>query len=389
MAHLTIANCRLPTTGNRLSTIRVRDGRIAAIEPASPCTTDSCLNAQGRLLAPGFIDVHIQGAGGCDVLDATPDALRKIAAVCARFGTTSFLATTVYRPQGNNKHLDVCAGLFGQDLGGANMLGIHLEGPFISPGKRGMIQPDGIGKPSSDTLDQIFGICQGHLSMMTIAPELEGCLGLVRTLADCGVVASLGHTLASYEQSLDGIRAGITHATHLFNAMPSLHHRTPGPLAAIFESRNVSVQVIPDGVHLHPAVVRMAFELLGSERFVSITDGIQAMGLGDGSFVYNGIPYKSIGGAARYKDGTLIGTALGLGELLPRVMHFTDCSLETAIQTMTESPARAIGVFDRKGSIQVGKDADLVLLNEDLSVWKTMVDGRIAYQAEAGMGPSR
>jgi N-acetylglucosamine-6-phosphate deacetylase len=215
---------------------------------------------------------------------------------------------------------------------------------------------------------------------MTIAPELPGSLQIIRSLVESGITASFAHSNGTYEQTLDGFNAGISHATHLFNAMPSLHHRSPGPLVAIFQTKHIIAQLIPDGVHIHPAVLKLAFETLGPNRTIPITDGMQAMGLGDGKFIYNGVEYESKEGTARYKDGTLIGTALGLSQLLQRFMAFTDCPLEIAIKTVTENPARLLGLGDRKGAVTAGMDADLVLLGDDLSVHATIVAGNIVFR---------
>ncbi len=197
---------------------------------------------------------------------------------------------------------------------------------------------------------------------------------------DCNVIASFGHSNATYEQTLDGFNAGISHVTHLFNAMASIHHRSPGPIVAIFENKDVTAQIICDGVHIYPSVLRFSFETLGPERTILITDGMQAMGMGDGEYVYNGIAYESRNGAARYKDGTLIGTALGLSQLVKRLMGFTGCPVDVAIKTVTENPARLLGLEDRKGSIAPGYDADLVLLDDDFSVHTTIVAGKIVFQ---------
>lgn len=290
------------------------------------------------------------------------------------------LATTVYRSDGDNEHLTLAAEHAGRDIGGANLVGIHLEGPFIAANKKGMIQPGCICGPSMEVLDKILDITAGKLAMMTIAPELEGGLEIIRRLADSKIVASFAHSEADYEQTLAGIAAGISHVTHLFNAMSGVHHRSPGPLVAIFENENVTTQLIADGVHLHPSILKFVFKILGPERIVLITDGMQAMGLPDGQYVYNGVEYESREGAARYKDGTLIGTALGLSELVKRFISFTGCGLDVAVRMVTENPAKVLGLADRKGSIAVGKDADLVLLDDDLSVQTTIVGGKIAFE---------
>ncbi len=378
---LLITNCRLFDVPDEAQTtsILIENGTITQIGQINPPTGCNTLDAQGRIAAPGFIDVHIQGAGGADVLDATPEALKAISHTCARFGATSFLATTVFKPAQKNQHLTVSSDHVGRDLGGANLLGIHLEGPFISMQKKGMIQPDCICPSSMQVLDEILDITNGQLKMMTIAPELPECTQIIKRLIDSSVIASFGHSSATYEQTIEGFNAGISHVTHLFNAMPSLHHRAPGPLAAIFQTKHITAQLIPDGVHIHPAVLKLAYEILGPNRTIPITDGMQALGLGDGQFIYNGIEYESKNGTARYKDGTLIGTALGLSQLLERLTSFTGCPFETAIKTITQKTAELLGIEDRKGSIANGKDADLVLLDRNYSVHTTIVAGKVVF----------
>ena len=383
MPSLLIRNCRpfdAPETSASQSVL-VRDGRIDGIVPMESRTrADELLDAGGRTLAPGFMDVHIQGAGGVDVLDATPKALETLSRTCARFGVTGFLATTVYMAGQENAHLRVAAECTGRDLGGARLLGVHLEGPFISREKRGMIQPDCLAPPSQATLDHIESLLGDGLKMMTVAPELPGGRDVIRSLVARGAIASFGHSNASYDETLAGFDAGVTHVTHLFNAMPSLHHREPGPLAAIFERPEITCQAITDGVHLHPAVVRLLFHALGAERLVTITDGMQALGLPDGQYVYKGgLSYEARNGVARYVDGTLIGTAVGLNQMLARLVRFTGCSPAAAIRTVTENPARILGLRQNKGRIAPGYDADLVLLDPGFSVSTTIVGGRVVY----------
>jgi N-acetylglucosamine-6-phosphate deacetylase len=381
LQRLLITNCRLFDVPDetKIVSILIENGTIIQIGQINTNTGCKTLDAQGRIAAPGFIDVHIQGAGGADILDATPEALKAISHTCARFGVTSFLATTVFKPEQKNQHLTVSADHVGRDLGGANLLGIHLEGPFISIPKKGMIQPDCICHPSTQVLDEILDTTNGQLKMMTIAPELPDCAQLIKCLTDSSVIASFGHSSATYEQTIEGFNAGISHVTHLFNAMPSLHHRAPGPLAAIFQTKHITAQLIPDGVHIHPAVLKLAYEILGPNRTIPITDGMQALGLGDGKFIYNGIEYESKNGTARYEDGTLIGTALGLSQLLKRLTSFTDCPFESAIKAVTQKTAELLGVEDRKGSIAPGKDADLVLLDRNYTVHKTIVAGKVVF----------
>jgi len=379
-----IRDCRLPGAGEQeRRNVLIEDGVIAEIGGDEIVGGGGILEAEGRTLAPGFIDVHIQGAGGGDTLDGTVEGLEAISRTCAGYGVTGFLATTVYKVGQENGHIANAAKCVGRGLGGANLLGIHLEGPFIAGDRRGMIKPDCVCEPSEGVLDEIMETAGSGISMMTIAPELEGSEGLVKRLVKEGVVASFGHSGASYEQTKVGFEWGISHVTHCFNAMPGVHHRQPGPLVAIFESEDVTVQLICDGVHIHPAVLRIVLRVLGKERVVVITDGMGAMGMGDGGYIYSGLEYEVKDGACRYKDGTLIGTAVGMSELVKNVVGFTGWGPADVVRCASENPAKILGIWERKGSVEVGKDGDVVLLGEDLSVYATVVGGRVVWRSPA------
>ncbi|MBN1836736.1 MAG: N-acetylglucosamine-6-phosphate deacetylase [Spirochaetales bacterium] len=344
---------------------------------------DRVVEVPGTIVAPSLLDVHIQGAGGSDVLDAEPEALERISAVCARFGVTGFLATTVYRPEADNRHLEVAAAACGGQLPGADCLGVHLEGPFIASGKRGMIQPDCLSEAAPRVLERILEQCRGTLRMMTIAPELPGALDQIDRMCRAGVVASFGHSQAGYRETCEGVAAGISHATHLFNAMNGLHHREPGPLPALWEAPGLSVQLICDGVHIQAPVLRLAASLFGGERLVLITDGMQAMGLPEGRYSYRGLPYDSRGGTTRYVDGTLIGTALGMTELIQRCQGILEWPLGALLRAASVNPARVLGLEGRTGSLEAGKDADLVVLDSELAVRMTFKRGAAVYDARA------
>lgn len=384
-AQLLLRNCRLYDRKDPSGTcdVLIQDGKISQIGGLSRKTVaERVIDADGNILAPGFIDVHIQGAGGGDILDGTPVALSTMSTTLARLGITGFLATTVIKPSENNRHLKtVVQYIRHQPLEGAQVLGIHLEGPFINPKRRGGISAEAIRKPSRRLLTEIIEISAGTLKMMTVAPELPGSDEIIRMLLDNGIIPALGHTDADYETARKAFKMGIPHVTHIFNAMPSLHHRRPGPLLAVFENREVSAQIISDGVHLHPRIVNYLYEQLGGDRCICITDGIQAIGLRDGEYVYNGKKYTAKDGIARYHDGTLIGTAVGAGEIACRFRQFTGCQLGEAIDTITKNPASLLGLRDRQGAIEIGLDADLVIMKEDFSIRYSIIDGEVVHQA--------
>jgi len=337
------------------------------------------LNAGGNMVIPGFIDVHVQGAGGADTLDGTEKALRTIAKTLAKNGTTSFLATTVVTDR-KSAHLGVVGKAIKNGTGGANLLGIHLEGPYINPLRKGMIKKENIRtKISAKELKQIIKLCRNKLSMMTLAPELSGALEAISFLKKNGIVVSFGHSNATYEQTRQGLKAGINHVTHIFNAMPQLHHRSPGPLAAIFENKNCFVQLISDGVHIHQSVVRLLLKAVGIKRIVLITDAMSAAGLPDGSYLYNGLRYRSHRGAARYHDGTLIGTALMLRDIAKRMIEMTGITVSEAIEAASLNPAKALGIDRAKGSIERGKDADIAVIDRNFNVKNTIIGGRVIF----------
>ncbi len=379
---LLIKNCRIynSLSSNQLKNILVENGKITDIDSTIISESNKTLDIDGKIIAPGLIDVHIQGAGGADILDGTEDALQVISKTLARVGTTSFLGTTVVKPQENNKHLKLANNYIEQGLDGANLLGFHLEGPFINYNKRGGLDPASIYDSSPEKFEEVLKVTEGNLRMMTIAPELPGNLEIIKELRRNNIVAAFAHSEADFEETKKGFDAGINHVTHIFNAMLPLHHRKPGPLAAIFENKEVSAQIISDGHHLHPAIVKILYKFLGADRCICITDGVQAIGLPEGNYVYNGREYTSKNGAARYLDGTLIGSAMSLANIALRFWKFTGCSFDEAINSASKNPAMLLGIYDRKGSIDINKDADLIVFDEDYSIFATIIGGKVVYK---------
>jgi N-acetylglucosamine-6-phosphate deacetylase len=359
----------------------IDNGKIAYVgatrRVAPTCT--KVIDCRGKFICPGFIDVHVQGAGGCDILDGNFEAINTIAKTLAKNGTTSFLATTVYKTNSKKQlHLDAVRKAMDRGTDGAEVLGTHLEGPFISPKKCGMITKANITGCSKKKFDEVLDACRGSLKMMTVAPELSGAIDIIKQLRKNRIVASIGHTDATYEQAIKGFDAGITHTTHVFNAMKGIHHREPGAAGAVLIDDRISVQIIADGRHLHPAVVKLVVKQKGIERVALITDSMSAAGLPDGKYVYNDLKYESKNGLAVYcGTDTFIGTALTLNGVIKRIIGMGIVNLEQAVEMASIVPAEVLGIDNKKGSLEKGKDADIVVMDKNCNVSKTFVAGKV------------
>jgi len=372
-----IKNARIVNPwGETLADILIQNSKIKKIGESLTANGVEKVNVDGDMVFPGFIDIHIHGGGGADVLDEDEEAINTISKACAEHGVTGFLATTFYKIGQENKHLEAVLKRVSKGLDGARFLGFHLEGPFISKHRKGGIRDSSICNPSLSVLSNIMDKCKNWLRMMTIAPELEGSEEVIKILLEKGVVVSFGHSSADYEQTLQAIKMGVKHVTHLFNAMPSIHHRAPGPPLAIFESKDVTVQIISDGAHIHPSMIRFTVNILGDDRIILITDGVRSTGLPDGKYVYDGIDYISVNGTARFIDGRLIGTSAGMNELARRFLDYTRLPLSSVAKTASLNPAKLLGIHEQKGSIEEGKDADLVVIGEDFKVHMTLIEGK-------------
>jgi N-acetylglucosamine-6-phosphate deacetylase len=375
---LLIKNALLYTEkdSNRLNDIRISSGKIEKIAPSLNDGDVEIFNADGNIVTPGFIDIHIHGAGGEEATSVHAEHIHTMSQSLAQIGTTGFLATPVYIPATAPENLRLLDS-FEPNSGESQMLGIHLEGPFVNRKKNGGMQQDWILEPSESVLDEIMSSTNGSMKMMTIAPEIDENLKLTSRLQNAGIIPAFGHTTATFEESLEFIRSGVKHITHLYNAMPGIHHREPGPLLAIFEHDDVTVQLISDGNHVSPEIINWTAAQIGTDRIITITDGMQGTGLPDGQYIYNGKEYESRGGTAYYLDGTIIGSTLGLAQHVMNFCKFTGCEFAEAVHTGTLNPARLLGLDHRKGTIDPGKDADLVILDADLQVKNTIIAGEI------------
>lgn len=365
--------------------ILTRDGKIISISPSGGITekVDTIIDGKGKIAIPGLIEMHIHGAGGADSLDGTKEALATISQTLARHGTTSFLSTMVMKPGVENRHLKAAAESTGKSLGGAQLLGIYIEGPFINNAKRGGIVPESITGSSSKVLDQILEETGGSLKMMCVAPEIPGIKKIIEHLLKNKVKVAFGHSDADYKQTKEGFRMGINHVTHLFNAMRSLHHREPGPLAAIFDDPKISIELIGDSHHVHPSLFKMVWALKGPGNIACITDGISGMGLPEGTYVYNNRKYTSKDGLARYLDGTFIGSTMNLLKIAKNFKSFSGSTFSEAIDTVTINPARILGIDQAKGSLETGKDADIVLIDASFKVKHTIISGKTVYESHS------
>ncbi|OQP04483.1 N-acetylglucosamine-6-phosphate deacetylase [Geobacillus sp. 44B] len=360
--------------------------KIVEVGPMSSCPASSEAEVveldPSFSVVPGFIDVHIHGASGADVMDATDEALRTMAKTLPKEGTTSFLATTMTAPieqieralQNVAQYIDSS-----NPSGEAEVLGIHLEGPFISPKRAGAQHPKNIIEPNIELFQKWQNIANGHIRLVTLAPEEKNGLALTAYLKEHGVVASIGHSDAVYKQVKAAIDAGVKHATHLFNGMRGIHHREPGVAGAVLMHEEVICELIADGVHVAPEMIRFAYQNKGSAGLILITDAMRAKCLGAGTYELGGQEVTVQGEKATLRDGTLAGSILKLGDAVKNAMVYTGCTLEDIIRMTSWNPAKQLGVLDRKGSIRAGKDADLVVLNERHDVVMTICRGKLAY----------
>jgi len=332
------------------------------------------LEASGKYVVPGFIDLHVHGGGGADFMDAEQDALRRILAFHAAHGTTGLLATVIPAPI-RKIHQALKAATSFQ---GPGILGIHMEGPFVSPEKSGALNIRWLLASSPQAFDSLVNGYAETIRMVTFAPELPNADTLLERIMAIGAIPSIGHTAAVYDQVTRMLALGASHFTHVPNAMRELHHREPGAVGAALDS-DASVELIADGVHVHPAFVRLLANNRGYDRLCLITDAISASGLSDARCTLGRLEVHVQGGIARLADGTLAGSTLNMKEAVRNFMEFTGCSLPEAVRTATLTPARVLGIGHRKGSLELGKDADIVILDRELNIHHTIIGGQVVY----------
>ena len=356
-------------------TIYIQDGTINLLE-ADCQTSGTVFDAAGRRIVPGFIDIHTHGAVGVDINGASAEDLEKIGKFFAKNGTTSWLASILTdTEEQTSRAISQCIEYQASAGKGAQLLGIHLEGPFLASEFKGAMPEHLLKKGSVDLAASYQRQANGNIRYITVSPEVEGVLELIPQLRELGIVVAMGHSGADYDTAMAAIQAGTAACTHTFNAMAPLHQHRPAIIGAALES-DVYCEMICDGLHLHPAIVRLLWKTKGPQRLVAITDSIMAAGLPDGNY-HLGVNQVVVekGDAKLASDGTRAGSTLTQDRALRNLLSFTGLPLEEILPVLTENPAKLIGVYDRKGSIEDGKDADLVVLDEQNQVADVFLQG--------------
>lgn len=337
------------------------------------------LNLKGQYYAlPGFIDTHIHGAFGSDITDGSPEAWEDISRYKLSQGTTGYLGTVLTGPREETEKLCRDLGRYIKKGENLNLIGVHIEGPYINKEKKGAQNEAYIRKPSLEEVRRWHELLGDGLKLISLAPELKGSRKVIEYASDSDIVTGAVHTSADYEDMQQAFAAGLELGVHLFNGMKGLHHRRPGVVGAFLEDEEMPVEIIADGIHLHPAVIRMVFNCKGSENVLAITDAMRAAGMPAGSYDLGGLEVEIEGNEARLEDGSLAGSTLTMNRALKNLISFTGLDLIQAAKPVSHNPARLLGLNDR-GLLEEGRRADIVLLDENLDVCLTMLEGDILY----------
>ncbi len=360
--------------------IAFEDGKIVAIGKLDD--VEPIFDTDGVVL-PGFIDEHIHGAGGADAMDGTEQALQTISEYVAKEGTTGFLATTMTQsPENIGKALkNVKTVREKGEYKGAEVLGVHLEGPFISPKHVGAQPLEYVAKPAPETFDEYNEISGGNIKVVTLAPEVEGGLDLVKHLAKIGVVASIGHTGAKFSDVEAAVAAGATNVTHTYNAQTPLHHREAGVVGAAMLIDELNCEMICDTIHVSVPAIKIFVKNKPHDKFTLITDAMRAKGMPDGLSELGGQQVFVKNGEARLSDGTLAGSVLKMNVAVKNLVEKVGVSFTDAVDFASANPAKNLGLYDERGSIEVGKRADFAVMDKDYNILCTVIGGKVVYKA--------
>lgn len=342
---------------------------------------DSIMDVADGWICPGFIDIHMHGIAGHDTMDATPESLQAISKALTGYGVTSFLATTMTASYDQlERALQNIVTVNEKGLDGAEVVGIHLEGPWINPRYKGAQNEKDIAAPSLAEVRHLYEIARGLIKVVTIAPEQPGALEAISWLREQGVIVSAGHTGASFDQAKQAVDAGVRHFTHCFNAMTGLHHREPGVVGAAMFHEQLSTELIADGIHVHPAVMRILYRIKSAERLALISDSMRAAALGAGTYDLGGQEVHVSEGEAKLADGTLAGSILTLNQAVGNMVEKSGVPLAEAVQMASQTPASILGIDGKKGRLAAGYDADVTVLNDRFESTLTIVAGQEVYR---------
>lgn len=355
--------------------VLIENGKIKEINPLT-YNEENILDADGLYLSPGFIDVHIHGAGGFDTMDGTVDAINNIAKTIVKHGTTSFTPTTMtVSIKDINKSMKVIKTLKENGTEGAHVLGAHLEGPFINPEAIGAQNPNYLLPPSISAYNEMVKDCEDAVVSITLAPEISGAKELIKYLSEKGIVCSMGHTKASYKEAIEAIECGVCHSTHLYNVMTPLTHRNPGVVGATFDS-DITTETISDGIHISYPALRIAYKQKSTDNVLLITDAMMACSMDDGEYSLGGQEVTVIDGAARLKNGALAGSVLTLDKAVNNVYKNSMLPLHEIVKMASYNGARHCKVHDHKGLIKEDYDADLILFDDNINIKKVFILGK-------------
>ncbi len=362
-------------------------GKIAYVGAMAerPAIDGDTIDLQGRILAPGLIDIHVHGGKGITFgnLDHLAEEIRFYSEWVTRSGVTGFLCS-VAAPDLSTllRVVEAYAKVFERGLPGAEGLGLHLEGPYLNPERKGAFNPAWLHAPTPQEAEILLQAGRGWIRQVTLAPELPGALETAACFREAGVVVALGHSNADFQTAFQALQGDFSHVTHTYNAQRGFQHREPGVVGAVLTSDQATAELIADLVHVHPGAMRLLVRCLGRDRVVLVTDAMAAAGLADGEYELVGNPVSVKNGIATLADGTIAGSTALLNECVRNMYLESGVPLREAIQMASLNPARAMGFNDRLGSLQVGKDASLVVVDDHLQVYLTVVKGKIVYQSE-------
>lgn len=358
----------------------INKGKITNIDLEQNIAADSItkiIDGNGQYLSPGFIDIHNHGNSGYDFMDATEEAIDNIGKFHLQNGVTSYLGTVLTQSYENMiKAVKNIAEYKNKD-NSSQILGIHLEGPFFSASKKGAQPEEFIKEPDLDFIKKVINISNDKLKMVSAAPEKAGALELISYLKENNITAAMAHSNATYEEAINSINHGATVATHLYNGMRSFTHREPGIIGASLTDERVYCEIIYDRIHLHDAAVQVTLKMKGPDKTILVSDAMRAAGLEDGDYELGGQKVTVKEGAARLENGNLAGSTLNLRTAVYNMIRYLNVPIHEAVKMASLTPAKAIGIDKYKGSIELGKDADLTLFDEDLNIKSVVISGNL------------